>query len=190
MKKVLDSKLFYILIGIVMGSTSLVVASNYIASDIAYTPKDSNWKVSNVADAINSLASKSGTVNYSTDEQTIGTWIDGKPLYQKTIVTSLPNTSTDGSAVTNGISYESIGLNNIDTIWLDESASFKTSGSMHSEEAWSYNVGHYSSSNWGSMVWCSNDAKIYVRNTRKDQNGIKVILTLKYTKTTDQVANS
>ena len=110
MKKIFDNKLFIFILGIVVASTSIVVASNYMATDIAYTPKDSNWKVSNVADAINSLASKSGTVNYSTDEQTIGTWIDGKPLYQKTIVTSLPNTSTDGSAVTNGISLFGLSI--------------------------------------------------------------------------------
>lgn len=35
--------------------------------------------------------------NYSTDEQLIGTWIDGKPLYQKTIDTgALPSTGTSG----------------------------------------------------------------------------------------------
>jgi len=27
----------------------------------------------------------SGGINYSTDEQIIGTWIDGKPIYQKTV---------------------------------------------------------------------------------------------------------
>ncbi len=31
--------------------------------------------------------------NYSTKEQVVGTWIDGKPLYQKTIVTNAPSES-------------------------------------------------------------------------------------------------
>lgn len=41
----------------------------------------------------------SGTItaldNYSTKEQVVGTWIDGKPLYQKTLYTdTLPSTGT------------------------------------------------------------------------------------------------
>lgn len=35
-------------------------------------------------------ATGGGGVNYSTDEQIIGTWIDGKPLYQKTVVIESP----------------------------------------------------------------------------------------------------
>lgn len=34
-------------------------------------------------------------LNYSTDEQIIGTWIDGKPLYQKTFETTTPSNNTD-----------------------------------------------------------------------------------------------
>ena len=33
-------------------------------------------------------------VNYSTDEQLIGTWIDGSPLYQKTIVINVDKSKT------------------------------------------------------------------------------------------------
>lgn len=40
-----------------------------------------------------------GSVNYSTTEQVIGTWIDGKPLYQKTInCGALPNNTTKNTA--------------------------------------------------------------------------------------------
>ena len=34
-----------------------------------------------------------GPVNYSTDEQVIGTWIDGKPVYQKVLVDKCPNSA-------------------------------------------------------------------------------------------------
>lgn len=33
--------------------------------------------------------------SYSTDEQVIGTWVDGKPIYQKTIIGSMPAVETD-----------------------------------------------------------------------------------------------
>ena len=39
-------------------------------------------------------------VNYSLEEQVIGSWIDGKPLYEKTIETTMPQVVTDGVAVT------------------------------------------------------------------------------------------
>ena len=39
--------------------------------------------------------SKENLVNYSTGEQRIGTWINGKPLYEKVIDGITPNTTTD-----------------------------------------------------------------------------------------------
>lgn len=48
-------------------------------------------------------------VNYSTTEQVIGTWIDGKPIYQKTW--SL--TSPSGSSGTSIIDMSSIPVDNI-----------------------------------------------------------------------------
>ena len=36
-----------------------------------------------------------GSMNYSTDEQVVGTWIDGKPLYQKSGTYTFTETKTD-----------------------------------------------------------------------------------------------
>lgn len=57
-------------------------------------------------------AANGGGVNYSTDEQLIGTWIDGKPLYQKTIVFDVNKTSewirtSIGSESYNVVGHES-----------------------------------------------------------------------------------
>lgn len=38
--------------------------------------------------------------NYSTTEKVIGTWTNGKPLYEKVIVEEAPNVTTDGTNVT------------------------------------------------------------------------------------------
>ena len=49
-----------------------------------------------------------GGANYSTDEQIVGTWIDGKPIYQKTVdCGTLPNTA-----------YKTVahGISNLDTV--------------------------------------------------------------------------
>lgn len=38
-------------------------------------------------------------VNYSKDEQVIGTWIDGRPIYQKTYETITPSTSSESTLI-------------------------------------------------------------------------------------------
>ena len=42
--------------------------------------------------------------DYSTTEKIVGTWIDGKLLYQKTIESTLPNCTTDGTEVSKLVS--------------------------------------------------------------------------------------
>ncbi len=58
-----------IIIGIVVGTISTVVASSYIASNIAYTPKDSTWKVDNVEDAIDELYTKDNNISLEAASQ-------------------------------------------------------------------------------------------------------------------------
>ena len=60
-----------VVLGIVIGATTTVVASTLLASNISYTPKDKNWKVSNVEDAIDDLYSNGGSI-YVTNGGTIG----------------------------------------------------------------------------------------------------------------------
>ncbi len=55
MKKVLTSKILYIFIGIIIASTFSVFAYSYLAKNISFTPKDKNWNVNNIEDALNSL---------------------------------------------------------------------------------------------------------------------------------------
>lgn len=42
--------------------------------------------------------------DYSTTEKIVGTWIDGKPIYQKTITGTLAKTSTQGTEVSTDVS--------------------------------------------------------------------------------------
>ena len=57
-----------------------------------------------------------GLIKYSETEQMIGTWINGKPLYQKTIVVpNLPNSTS--------VSYQH-NISNVDLIWANQSATF------------------------------------------------------------------
>ena len=86
-----------IIVGIVIASgISVYATSTYLASDVSY-------KSINVATALNDLYSVAQTRtenNYSTEEQVIGTWIDGKPLYRKVI-----NINADGTKRCKSIYY-------------------------------------------------------------------------------------
>ena len=55
MKKSLFNNLLWMVIGILICGCGYVIAASFAASDIKYSPKDKNWKVKNVAEAINSL---------------------------------------------------------------------------------------------------------------------------------------
>ena len=55
MKKLFKNSKFTFFLGIIISSLSIVWASSIIASDVGYTPKDSNWSVSNVQTATDSL---------------------------------------------------------------------------------------------------------------------------------------
>lgn len=109
--------------------------------------------------------------NYSTDEQIIGTWIDGKPLYQRTITGTSPSASGDMP----------LGLTNVDKIFID-------SGYL---EAGSYNYimsmpGYYS----GASDFCSVDIMpdktgVYFQMANARWANRPFVITFKYTKTTD-----
>lgn len=60
----------YLLIGFVLGavifgSITGVVAYNFSAKSVSYTPKDTNWKVDNVESAINDLKDEKNIFDYS-----------------------------------------------------------------------------------------------------------------------------
>ena len=71
--------------GVLFGSIGVVFGITYNASNITYSPTDNTWNVSTVGEAINDLALSKTSDNYSTEEQVVGTWVDGKPIYQKVI---------------------------------------------------------------------------------------------------------
>lgn len=117
-------------------------------------------------------------MKYSTEEQVIGEWIDGKPLYQKTIQTTLPSGTTVGTMAMKNVP---IGAS-VDFGYVVES--FISSGG----------------SNF-SMLYMDNDkngvTKATINNNNNSQNPNCVVLyasrwfdttcyiTIRYTKTTD-----
>ena len=90
------------------GSSTFAGLSDVSLSNIAdgqvpkYNATTQKWE--------NANESSGGCVSYSTDEQVIGTWIDGKPLYQKTFEISL-----DGKTLNTLIPYDH-NIANVDKV--------------------------------------------------------------------------
>ena len=53
---------------------------------------------------------------YSTEEQVVGEWIDGKPIYQKVIQTTNFKITTDMTAGNKFIPFADVGLYNVDKV--------------------------------------------------------------------------
>lgn len=109
--------------------------------------------------------------NYSLEEQRIGTWIDGKPLYQKTIdFGSLPNASQKSVAH---------NIENADSIWINDGYVFNATTNTY------YPLFLPSTEKAASSWYCNVDRTIVRFNVGSDRTAFNAIITLRYTKTTD-----
>lgn len=108
----------------------------------------------------------SKTCNYSLEEQVIGTWIDGKPLYQKTFIITSP------SVIKKECIY-STDLTDIDTIWV-------TDGFLK-HSSYSFSI------NYGTDITTSvcADGSIYIYLTSQAYTNLETYITVRYTKATE-----
>jgi len=110
-------------------------------------------------------------LNYSTEEQIVGKWIDSKPIYRKVIV------------ITSGFStYLSVHHNiNIDTLITEKSF-------IYLSERWEPLPAIYlpDIKTYGASVYLINSSQIdYTLSNWAVSRLKKIITTLEYTKTTD-----
>ena len=129
------------------------------------TYTNSNWQgVNNVEAAINSLYASKTSDNYSTEEIKVGTWIDGKPLYQKVVSVKSPTSSNTWAEVYSVEDAEYIRVvygeieianSNVDKVILNHSTS-------------------------ANISTAGNKIKIYTQYTNRN-----TLLVIQYTKTTD-----
>lgn len=129
-------------------------------------------------------------MNYSTEEQVVGTWIDGKPLYQKSMV--IPRSEMLGS----GETKYAHGIEGAENIWFASDASFLQLTSRDGLFFWPLNGsnGNSAYSFYGVWVRTVGDANqktisLYIGNSLwssvSGDSSSKIILTFQYTKTTD-----
>ena len=117
MKKILKSRMFSFFLGALMFCfLSVVFAYSYIASDIGFDSLDQTWNVDNVRDALDYLKHNQIYGKYSLTEREIGTWINGKRIYERVIPVSMP--SSNSAVVAHNIQNFG-GLVKMDLIWYD-----------------------------------------------------------------------
>ena len=177
--KIIKNPAFMFILGVVTCTITTVLASSLIANNISYTPQDKTWGVTNVGAALDSLMLSKTSDNYSTDEKVVGTWIDGKPIYQKTVSIKAP-TNTSGVADSN----MDISSWNVDN--MIELKGFND-GTTASTSVNGYSYGTYDQ-HFELMTWFNkSDNKLWVRRytTNANNSGVTVYLTAVYTKTTD-----
>lgn len=109
---------------------------------------------------------------YSTSEEIlVGTWIDGKPLYRKTIV--FPN----GTGTTSLTTYDLIdyGISNIDDIFIVHPSFYSLGAKRY---PFQYND--------GSAFECNvNTTQLFITLGYGQIANSRFVITLEYTKTTD-----
>ena len=112
--------------------------------------------------------------SYSTQETVIGEWIDGKPLYQKTVVVATPTATTTGTYVSTTPSH---GITNANMVFIKE-AFIKDSANICRRLPYVLNGGAQIKVSAGlTALQCVNGIT--------DYNNTSMIVTLQYTKSTD-----
>lgn len=109
-------------------------------------------------------------VHYSTDEQVVGTWVDGSTLYEKTINFGALPDSTEKSVAHS--------ISNVDKIWIYDGFVFTSSNTF-------YGLIHTAGTsetllyNWDSNV----DRTNVTIATYSDRSALSAYITIRYTKT-------
>ena len=116
------------------------------------------------------IANKFDKANmYSTDEQIVGRWIDGKPLYQKTFTIS--------SMQKNG--YEDV-LTGIDHVQTISKSYRRMQGAVDADDFW-YNSGAFVNVRAVAM----DNGVLRITNCSSESTLTDITITAQYTKTTD-----
>ena len=121
-------------------------------------------------------------VIYSEDEREIGVWIDGKPLYEKTIVEEDVQLTTSSSYIKyTNFSYSELGLSNIDSIFIVTAFEIRHTGTVVRLNYSDASIEH----NYSILHIRPQSNNAYYQTSLNGSDISKLIFTLRYTKTTD-----
>lgn len=108
-------------------------------------------------------------LSYSTTEQVVGTWIDGKPLYRKVLTGTLPN----------DVNFYTL---------LEDVSYYNIQNCIIGADLRPYEYFIFSSNNSGALDFVLLNGDLQIRARSGTVYGFPYILVLEYTKTTDVVS--
>lgn len=126
-----------------------------------------------------------GTEIYSTTEQKIGTWINGKPLYEKTLTGTLPSYSSQ--TLTTDVTI----AENIDFVFIHEQFIVSSTGTVNILPKTSYYVSDVETNvtdNSTTGIIYGNTKVYRIKQNSTNANGYTYYARVRYTKTTDSVS--
>lgn len=113
---------------------------------------------------------------YDTNEKVIGKWINGKPLYQKTVEIEAESTT--------GMKTYTFAIPDVDKIWIDLSSSFQINPNTGYIQALTNVWDTNSTGGWELSHTITNVNLMWYRKMWQDDIAY---ITLRYTKTTDSI---
>lgn len=166
------------------------VSTDSYSSDTPYTSRPTNTSVLYCIKAdtvtIDELDNTYllGYDKYSFDEQIVGCWTNGKPLYQKTVEVTIPIVSSDGTFAHIDTMLSSLNVNNIDHIFIEDSHLIYTdTNGTHSLPLTYITNGNFQIKTY---IYGNNGNRVIrTISSFSGYSGHKVYVTLRYTKTTD-----
>lgn len=149
---------------------------NYNNSTIAKSTIDTlkpQFETGDTATAYSPYQNLDGYDNYSTGEQVIGTWIDSKPLYRKTLYFA----SNGGGTSEVSYTLSNYGITNVDTIFITHPSFYSNNLNGYKNPFQYYDGNKYS---------CGvNATTLIVTLGYAPISNSPFVITLEYTKTTD-----
>lgn len=159
--------------GYISGKDSLGNVFNAFMTDFTEASLDTTDKT--VVGAINELAGAGTTENYTYTEQTIGTWVDGKPLYRKTF--DLGTFDNTVNPLTENIT--SLNVDSVCRLYGVTHGTFSSTLPFIEPYQLNQSINIFTYEDQGDMFIAARKAEASVHD------GVACIVTLEYTKTTD-----
>lgn len=142
--------------------------SDYDASMIDYDNTGSGLTSTDVQGAIDEIASSSSSADYSLTERVVGTWIDGRVLYEKTVdLGALPNATNKNVAH---------GISNLYCVCVVDGIAVDPTDSH------TYKPLPFPIAGTGTITYYIDNTYVHITTTN-DQTGYTGYLTMRYTKT-------
>lgn len=180
MKKILKENIKLVLVVIL---TAIICVSGTVFAQQVINANQVNYNNTTVADALDGMYRiNSFQTDYSTEEKIVGKWIDGKPLYQKTISTTI---SVDNDLTQQSTDIDVSSLNIDKAIYWEGFIIGNGQTSTFYRQALDIWGGTDNNFKYIFEIFFQTKYNLRITTNRATLDGQTCYVTIRYTKTTD-----